>query len=64
MALAAVPFLLSWLLKEVPLRTTVAGVQPSPPTAQEVAATDDERASAGAGAGRESTMSGYAIVNL
>ena len=42
MALAAVPFLLSWLLKEVPLRTTVAGVQPSPPTAQEVAATDDE----------------------
>ena len=42
MALAAVPFLLSWLLKEVPLRTTLAGVQPSPPTAPEIPVSDDD----------------------
>jgi hypothetical protein len=48
MALAVVPFLLSWLLKEVPLRTTLG---PSAEAAAEEAvagATPDERALAAA----------------
>jgi EmrB/QacA subfamily drug resistance transporter len=55
MALAALPFLLAWLLKEVPLRTTLARpAEPSPPPAEEPAL-----AAAGVGRGsRDSTALG------
>ena len=47
MALAAVPFLLSWLLKEVPLRTTLSrGAELSAEEAP-AAGTPDERVLAG-----------------
>ncbi len=44
MALAAVPFVLSWLLKEVPLRTTLAETAELGAEQAATAATPDERA--------------------
>jgi hypothetical protein len=44
MVLAAVPFLLSWLLKEVPLRTTVGAAPEVAAVEAPAAATPDERA--------------------
>ncbi|HEY6835796.1 MAG TPA: MDR family MFS transporter [Gaiellaceae bacterium] len=43
MVLAAVPFLLSWLLKEVPLRTTVGPAEDAGAAQAPAAATPDER---------------------
>ena len=51
MALAVVPFLLSWLLKEVPLRTSLAETPELPTEQAPASATPDERALAPAGAG-------------
>jgi hypothetical protein len=53
MAMAAIPFLLSWLLKEVPLRTTLAQTAELGAEEAIAAATPDERVLAtAAGAGR------------
>ncbi len=49
MAIAAVPFLLSWLLKEVPLRTTLARAAEQAPAAPAVAVPPPERAAGRAG---------------
>ena len=48
MALAVVPFLLSWLLKEVPLRTTLAQTAELSAEQAAAAATPDERVLAAA----------------
>jgi hypothetical protein len=48
MALAAVPFVLSWLLREVPLRTTVAPSAELSAEQAPAAATPDERVAAAA----------------
>jgi hypothetical protein len=49
MVLAVVPFLLSWLLKEVPLRTTLAPAAELTTEEAAAAATPDERVLAGTG---------------
>jgi EmrB/QacA subfamily drug resistance transporter len=49
MVLAVVPFLLSWLLKEVPLRTTLASAAELTTEEAAAAATPDERVLAGTG---------------
>ena len=54
MVLAVVPFLLSWLLKEVPLRTTLAPAAELTTEEAAAAATPDERVLAGAGQPRAS----------
>jgi len=51
MALAVVPLLLSWLLKEVPLRTTLAPTAELAAEQAAAAATPDERVVAAAGGG-------------
>jgi len=48
MAIAAIPFLLSWLLREVPLRTTVTRATELSAEQATAAATPDERVLAGA----------------
>jgi EmrB/QacA subfamily drug resistance transporter len=53
MAIAAVPFLLSWLLREVPLRTTLARTADVSAEHAAGASTPDERALAAAAGGRQ-----------
>jgi hypothetical protein len=48
MAMAAVPFVLSWLLREVPLRTTLAPAAELSAEQAPAAATPDERVLAAA----------------
>ena len=52
MGLAAVPFLLSWFLKEVPLRTTLAPAAELGTEEAPAAGTPDERLIAAAARGR------------